>query len=115
MYKFSEAEWAALRASDERNFVLTIKEDIVTDRPDLVDDHELLNRLNAAYEEAKRIGFTDDKHLVMFLWLDSVQRGFYMQPAMAAWLNKRGVSPEERFDMMMDVARGKLREKQEAR
>jgi hypothetical protein len=110
--QFSTEEWARLCAADERNFVLTIKQDIVRDRPDLVSDTQLLGRLNAAYDEAKRLGFVDDGHTVQFLYMESVDSEFYKRPAVARWLSKPGRPPEQRFNTMLDVARGKLREKQ---
>ncbi|WP_250534831.1 hypothetical protein [Caballeronia sp. AZ10_KS36] len=113
MLNFSQEEWTALCAADERNFVLAVKEDIVKDRPALAEDATLSDRLNAAYEDAKRIGFTDDKYLVAFLYLESVEPNFYKKPAVSAWLNKKGLPPEQRFDMMMDVARTNLREEKE--
>ncbi|SDE46962.1 hypothetical protein [Paraburkholderia lycopersici] len=111
MLELTEKEWAALQAADERTFVSVIRNDIVKDRPELANDPQLLDRLNAAYTETKRIGFTDDRHVVQFLYLESIEPSFYQKPGIAAWLGKKGVPPEQRFDMVMDVSRVKLRDK----
>lgn len=110
MLELTEQEWVALQAADERNYILTIRNDIAKDRPDLAHDPQLLERLNAAYTEAKRLGFTEDRHVLQFLHLESIAPKFYEKPGIAAWLARKGVPPEQRFDMMMDVSRVKLRD-----
>jgi len=115
MLELTEKEWVALQAADERTFVSVVRNDIVKDRPELANEPQLLERLNTAYTEARRMGFTSDRHIVQFLYMESVAPGFYTKPGIAAWLGKRGVPPEQRFDMMMDVSRVKLRDRKENR
>jgi len=98
-----------LQAADERNFVVTIYNDIVREHPALADDPTFRDRLDAAYAEAKRIGFTNDRHIVQFLYLEATQPGFYRVPAVSAWLGRKGASSEQQLDMLLDVARTKLR------
>jgi len=87
----------------------------VRDNPALADDPTLRDRLNAAYARTKELGFTYDRQIVQFLYLEAIAPGFYTKPGIAAWLGKTGMPPEQRFDMAMDVARAKLREKKENR
>jgi hypothetical protein len=106
--RLSDRDMAGLQAADGDNFVRTIYDDIVKARPELANDPALLDRLYEAANEAKRIGFTDDRHIVAFLWLDSVDPGFYKRPNVAKWLTKKGAPPEQRFDMLIDAARSKV-------
>ena len=110
--QLSAKDCDALRAADERNFVLTIRDDIVRDSPDLANDQGLFDRLNAAYDEAKRLGLKDDHRIVQFLYMDSIDPAFYKKPAVARWLNGNRRPIEERLDLMLDVARATLRNKQ---
>lgn len=113
MLELNEQEWSALCAADERTFVSIIRDDIVRLRPELADDPELVGRLNGAYDEAKRLGFEHDQPLVRFLYLEVDAPSFYKQYAIATWLVKTGKSAEERFDMLLDVLRAKLRKREE--
>jgi hypothetical protein len=110
MLELTAEQWAALCASDERNFVATIRDDIIRDSPRLADDSTLLDRLVSAYQEARRIGFQQDKALVEFLYVEADAPGFYRKPAIAAWLAKPGRPIEERFEDVFAVARRKLLE-----
>lgn len=107
MFQLTEQEWAALQASDERNFVLTVKADILRAMPALSDDPHLATRLKAAFDETKRLGFNDDRNVVQFLHLEAIVPGFYQQPGIAAWLARNGKGSDERFDMLMSVVRKK--------
>jgi len=109
MLRLNKKQWAMLQVADERNFVATIYADIVREYPALADGPTFRDRLDAAYAEAKRIGFTNDRHIVQFLYLEMLQPSFYREPRVSAWLNKKGVPPEQRLDMLLDVVRAKLR------
>jgi len=113
MLELTDAQWAALCASDERNFVATIRDDIILDDPTLANDPTLLDRLVAAYKDAKGLGFQQDKELGEFLEMEARGPGFYKTPAIAAWLRKPGAPVEDRFDDMVSVAKKNLRDKQQ--
>jgi len=108
MLELTAEQWAALCASDERNFVATIRDDVVRNSPRFVGDPTLLDRLVRAYQDAKHMGFAQDKALVEFLYIEADAPEFYRKPAIAAWLAKPGRPIEERFDDVLAVARRKL-------
>jgi len=112
MLELTESQWAALCASDERNYVATLREDLVLNDPKLANDPTLLDRLVAAYQEAKSLGFRQDKDLAEFLDMEAHGPGFYKTPAIAAWLRKPGAPVEDRFDDMVSVAKKVARDKQ---
>ncbi len=115
MLELTEEQWASLCASDERNFVATIRDDIVQASPRLAGDSTLLDRLVRAYQDAKRMGFQQDKALVEFLYVEADVPEFYRKPAIAAWLAKPGRPVEERFEDVLAVARRKLMDRAENR
>jgi hypothetical protein len=108
MLELTAEQWAALCASDERNFVATIRDDIVRDAPRYADDPTLLDRMVRAYGDAKRMGFQQDKELVEFLYIEADVPEFYRKPGIAAWLAKPGRAVEERFEDLLAVTRRKL-------
>jgi hypothetical protein len=111
--KLNDQQWAALEDADERNFVGTVRNDVVGMHPELANDPDLLRRLNAAFDETKRLGFIHDQSIVQFLYLEVDVPGFYRQYAISRWLSQAGKPAEERFGMLMDVLRAKMRDKQE--
>lgn len=113
MLELTAEQWAALCASDERNFVVTIRDDIVRDSPRLADDPTLLDRLVRAYQDAKRMGFEQDKALVEFLYVEADVPEFYRKPGISAWLAKPGRPVEERFEDLLAVTRRKLIEREQ--
>ncbi|MXN79292.1 hypothetical protein GR157_31780 [Burkholderia sp. 4701] len=106
--QLSEKTWAAFQAADERNFVATVR-----DYPAVADDPTLLERLHAAYVWTKEHGFTHDGPIVEFLDVEATTPGFYKSAPVAAWLNKPGVSGEQRFDMLMQATRKRQQEMKE--
>jgi hypothetical protein len=108
MLELTADQWVALCANDERNFVATIRDDIVRDAPRYADDPTLLDRLVRAYADAKRMGFQQDKELVEFLYIEADVPEFYRKPGIAAWLAKPGRPVEERFEDLLAVTRRKL-------
>ena len=112
MLELTDAQWAALCASDERNFVATIRDDIILDDPTLANDPTLLDRLVAAYKEAKTLGFQQDKELGEFLQMEAEIPGFYRVKPIASWLRKPGRPVEDRFDDLMAVTKKNLRDQQ---
>ncbi|TDV25358.1 hypothetical protein C7405_12330 [Paraburkholderia caballeronis] len=104
-----------MQAASERNYLSGIRDDIMRDCLGVAHDLQLSARLDTAYAEARKIGFTDDRHIVKFMYLEAVAPGFYRNPGVAAWLGRKGVPPEQRFDMMIDVSRARLRERKENR
>ncbi|MBW0447580.1 hypothetical protein EN871_21785 [bacterium M00.F.Ca.ET.228.01.1.1] len=113
--QLTDKQWALLKVYEDRNYVDFIRGHIVRDYPALADDPTLRERLNTAYGRTKELGFTYDRQIVQFLYFEAIAPGFYTKPAIARWLGKTGMPSEQRFDMAMDVARAKLRDKKENR
>ncbi len=103
--QLSEATCAALKAADDRNYVAAVRGDIVRDYPALADDPTLRERLNTAFARTKELGFKRDALVVDFLYVEANTPGFHKFPTVAAWLNKPGVSGEQRFEMLMQATR----------
>ncbi|CAG9234425.1 conserved hypothetical protein [Paraburkholderia tropica] len=114
MNRLTEQQWAILREHEDRNYVAAVREDIVRDYPWLADDRKLGDRLNEAYARTKELGFTHDGPTVDFLFLEATTPGFYLLPAIAAWLDKPGAPGEQRFEMLLQVTRKKQQEQKEA-
>ncbi|MBN3856031.1 hypothetical protein G3N59_21875 [Paraburkholderia sp. Ac-20340] len=113
MNRLTEQQWAILKAHEDRNYVEAVREDIVRDYPWLADDPRLSGWLNEAYARTKELGFTHDGPTVDFLYLEATTPGFYLLPAIAAWLDKPGASGEQRFEMLLQVTRKKQQEQKE--
>ncbi|MDR6448939.1 hypothetical protein J2797_004965 [Paraburkholderia terricola] len=111
--EFTDEQWAVLKACEDRNYVDFIRGHIVRDYPALADDPTLRERLNAAYARTKELGFTHDGPIVDFLYMEASDPGFYKNLAVTAWLNKPGVPGEQRFEMLLQVARKKQQEMKE--
>jgi hypothetical protein len=113
--QLTDEQWALLKVHEDHNYVAVIRGDIVRDYPVLANDPTLRDRLNAAYARTKELEFVHERQIVQFLYLEAISPGFYRKPGVAAWLEKKGIPGEQRFDMMMDVVRARLRERMETR
>ncbi len=113
MLELTEQQWAALCASDERNFVATVRDDIVADNPKLGGDSTLCgpSRHGIRRREAHEVLARQGARRV------SVSRGrgtgVLRQPSIAAWLAKPGPPVEERFEDLLAVARKKFMDKKQ--
>ncbi|VBT21780.1 Uncharacterised protein [Burkholderia pseudomallei] len=115
MLELTQQQWAALCAVDERNFVATVRDDIVQANPKLRDDSTLLERLVNAYEAAKALGLRQDKSLGDFLYIEAEAPNFYRKSAIANWLSKPVGTADTRFDDLLAVLRKNLKEREESR
>lgn len=97
-----------LPVSDERMFVTAVRDSVVSGTPALGDDPALLDRLVQAYDEARRMGLTDDELLAEFLFLEIEAPEFYRHPAILDWLSKPGASIDGRFRDLLDMLRKKI-------
>jgi hypothetical protein len=113
--QLTDEQWALLKVHEDHNYVAVVRGDIVRQYPALADDPTLRDRLNAAFARTKELEFFHERQIVQFLYLEAIAPGFYRKPGVAAWLEKKGEPPEQRFDMMMDVSRARLRERMETK
>jgi hypothetical protein len=108
MYKFSQQEWAALCAADDRNFVLSVRDDIIEASPHLANAPHLLKSLNIAFDEARRFGISDSR-IVPFLWTQAHYPNLCGRQVVKDWMARQGTSPDQRFDMLLAVVRSKVK------
>lgn len=101
--RLTEQQLAILKGHEDRNYVDFIRGNILLDYPGLADDPTLRDRLNAAYTRTRELGFTHDGPIVDFLYMEATAPGFHTVPAIAAWLNKPGVTAERRFELLLQV------------
>lgn len=111
--ELTDEQWALLKVHEDHNYVAFIRGHVVRDYPALANDPTLRERLNAAFAETKALGFTHDALIVDFLYMEAIEPGFYKVPSVAAWLNRPGVPAEQRFEMLLQVARKKQQETKE--
>lgn len=111
MLTLTEAQCAALKASNTQSFIEQVADAFLANRPDRASDPGragVIERMQAAYEYAVGIGIASSPHLVHFLYTAADGPRFYEQPAIDAWLKKPGQTVEQRFDDMMWVYSHKL-------
>jgi hypothetical protein len=96
-----------LLTEDERDFIATVRDSIVSADPRFDDDPTLLDRLASAHSAARKFGLTEDA-LAKFLYLEMEVPSFYCQPVISNWLHKPGAPVDDRFNDLLDVLRMKL-------
>lgn len=98
-----------LCAIDAKGFVQTVKQDILLDYPGLA-SAGLTERLAAALAQARAMEIEEDANLVDFLRTEALTPGFYKQPGLRHWVEKRGRPADQRFHDFMQAMRWKLRQ-----
>lgn len=109
MLQLSDAQWRELQARDARQFVVTVCHQFLGERPDMVEapgGKAMLDRMQAAYDYAVRVGFTSTPRVVR---LPGRRRaGIHDDPLVDAYLRKPGITPEQRLDDLLAVMNNKL-------
>lgn len=111
MLTLSEAQWRELQARDARQFVVTVCYQFLGERPDMAEapgGKAVLDRMQAAYDYATRVGFTSNPHVVRLMYLAADAPGIHDDPLVDAYLRKPGATPEERLDDLLAVMNNKL-------
>lgn len=111
MLQLSDAQWRELQARDARQFVVTVCHQFLGERPDMVEapgGKAMLDRMQAAYDYAVRVGFTSTPHVVRLMYLAADAPGIHDDPLVDAYLRKPGITPEQRLDDLLAVMNNKL-------
>ena len=111
MLRLDERQWQALQACDARQFVATVCDQFLAERSDLVEDpgrESISARMNAAYDYAKRLGFTSVPHIVWLRYMAADAPTLVTDPVIETYLRKPGATPEQRLDDLERVLEKKL-------
>ncbi|QNT25260.1 hypothetical protein [Ralstonia solanacearum] len=111
MLTLSGDQWRALQAYDARHFVMAVRDQFVTERPDAAQQpggQVILDRMLVAYDQAERLGFTSTPHIVWLLYLAADAPAWLADPAVNAYLRERRSTPEQQLDDMAAVMQRKL-------
>jgi hypothetical protein len=114
MLTLSEAQWRKLQAHDTRQFVATVCDQFLCERPDMVQapgSKVVLERMQAAHDYAALIGFSSAPHVVRLMYLAADAPGIHDDLLIDGYLRKPGAAPEQRLDDLLAVMNNKLREK----
>ena len=111
MLQLSESRWQALQARDRHQFVVSVCDQFVATRADVLDrpgPATVLERMQGAHDAAARIGFTSTPHIVHLMYLAADVPGVHSDPLVEAHLRKPGATPEQRLDDMLAVMSKKM-------
>ncbi|MDB0543332.1 hypothetical protein LBW62_19190 [Ralstonia solanacearum] len=106
MLTLSEDQWRALQACDGRQFVATVCDQFLANRPDLAATPGrtvILDRMTQAHDYAERLGFISTPHIVWLMYLVADAPALVDDPVIEAYLRKAGATPEQRLDDMAAV------------
>ncbi|MYM31282.1 hypothetical protein GTP58_23360 [Duganella sp. CY15W] len=109
MLKFSEVQLAQLDRLEKHQYVVEVRQNILTQYPSLVDRAGLDERLEKAYGQAVELGFVNGSSITQFLYYEAFAPCFYREPAIHAWLSKPGQSVEQRFSDLNAKLKSKLK------
>lgn len=113
MLTLNEAQWRALQAHDNRQFVLTVVDQFLANRPDMLETlgkDGVAERMQAAHEYGTRLGFTSTPHMVRLMYLAADAPRIHDDPVVHHHLSKPGATPEQRLDDLLAVMNKKLEE-----
>ncbi|MDC6179717.1 hypothetical protein C2I33_04165 [Ralstonia solanacearum] len=106
MLTFSEEQWRALQACDGRQFMATVCDQFLANRPDLTaapGRSAILERMTQAHDFAEQLGFTSTPHIVWLMYLVADAPALVTDPVIETYLRKAGATPEQRLDDMAAV------------
>lgn len=112
MFKLSDAQYEALRERDAAQFVRSVSDQFLMERPELVEQpgrDVVYNRMLGAFEFAKSVGFQSTPHVIRLMYLSADAPGIHEDPAVSTHLRRPGASPEQRLDDLLAVVRNKLK------
>lgn len=113
MLTFNEDQWRDLQAYDAHQFVMAVRDQYISNRPDMKNQpgaDAVLDRMQAAHDYAARTGFTSNSHIVYLMYMAADAPRFYDDPQTDAYLRKPGATPEQRLDDLIAVIKMKLKE-----
>lgn len=111
MLTLDENQWQALQNCDARQFVATVCDQFLANRPELVTApgrEVILGRMQAAHDYAARIGFTSTPHIVWLMYMAADVPAIIDDSVTENYLRKPGATPEQRLDDLTAVMQKKL-------
>lgn len=110
MLELTEDQLRQLQQHEHDGFVSRVRADLVKEFPE-VDSAGLQQRLLVAHDRALRFGLESPAARTQFLYQEAFAPGFYEQPAIVAWLTKRGQTTEQRWSDFMALAKARVEDK----
>jgi hypothetical protein len=113
MLTFDQEQWRELQANDAYQFVVAVRDQFISNRPDLTIQpgaDAVLDRMQAAHDYAARIGFISNSHIVYLMYMAGDVPHFYDDPQTDFYLRKPGATPEQRLDDLIAVIKIMLKE-----
>lgn len=108
MLELTEAQLQQMRHNEHAGFVGRVHEELMVKFPELVADEDLRQRLNTAHGRALALGLHSGQARTQFLYQEAFAPQFSEQPAVAAWLQRSGASPEQRWRDFLALATERL-------
>lgn len=101
MIELDAAQLAQLHAGEQEDFVRRVHVDLVRKFPEIASKPGLADRLQEANRHALELGLSEPGARTQFLHQAAWTPGFYLAPAVNAWLSKPGVPAEQRWKDFM--------------
>jgi hypothetical protein len=111
MLTLTEAQWRELQAHDARQFVVTVADQFLANRPDMLERpgrDGVIERMQSAHDYGARVGFTSTPHIVRLMYLAADAPLIHDDPVVDHHLRKPGAAPEHRLDDLLAVMNKKL-------
>jgi hypothetical protein len=111
MLTLSNAQWHELQLRDQQQFVAAVCDQFMVGRDDMKKEpgrEAVQERMQAAYDYALRIGFTDTPHIVRLMYLAADAPHIHDDPVVDSYLRKHGATPEQRLDDLSAVMKKRL-------
>lgn len=96
MLELTREQLTQLGQYEHEGFVARVRADVVREFPE-VNGEGLQQRLVVAHDRALKLGLESPQARTQFLYHEAFAPGFYEQPAIAAWLQRPGEHPEQRW------------------
>jgi hypothetical protein len=109
--KLSETQWRELQLRDARQFAAAVCDQFLSKRSDMLErpGREVVRqRMQAAQDYARRIGFVSTPHIVRLMYLAADAPAIHDDAVVDAYLRKSGAIPEQRLDDLLAVVNNKL-------
>lgn len=113
MLTLTEAQYQRFMARDTQHFVAAVADQYLAERPDMQESPgraEVIARMQAAYDNGVRLGFTSTPHIVYMMYMSADLPALFERPGTQEYLTKPGATPEQRLDDMKAVLRLRARE-----
>lgn len=108
MLELTEAQLQQMRQHEHAGFVGRVRAELLAKFPELASDESLQQRLSTAHDRALSLGLESGQARTQFLYQEAFTPGFSEQPAVTAWINRPGASPEQRWRDFMALASARL-------